>query len=156
MKLRFYIFSILLTLFFVSCAFFSGEPDYENKLYNPTLARLERTGIPVLQINTADGEAIDSKEIWKDASFELTGSHCGFEDLTINEIKMKGRGNSTWEQPKQPYSIKLAEKESVLGMPKSKRWVLIANYSDKTLLRNCYASYLGNNIYNSTWAPSFT
>ena len=134
MKARFFIFSVLITVLLSSCAFFSDDPDYENKLFNPSAARLEKTNIPVLQINTADGEAVDSKEVWKDASFALTGSNCGFEDLTISEIKIKGRGNSTWEQPKQPYSIKLSEKESVLGMPKSKRWVLIANYSDKTLL----------------------
>ena len=40
-------------------------------------------------------------------------------------------------------------------MKKHKRWVLIANYSDKTLLRNYIASQMGNNIFNETWNPSF-
>ena len=43
----------------------------------------------------------------------------------------------------------------MLGMKKSKRWVLIANYSDKTLLRNYFVSKLGNNLYKTVWNPSF-
>ena len=42
------------------------------------------------------------------------------------EITIKGRGNSTWNQPKRPYAIKFSKKQSVCGMPKGKRWVLIA------------------------------
>lgn len=139
-----------------SCPFDSNkEPNYEDKFYNPLVSDLKDTGIPVLKINTNNGRSITSKTEWIDASFEILGSHCGFEDLVVDEIKIKGRGNSSWKQYKKPYSIKLGSKSKILGMKKSKRWVLIANYSDKSLLRNYYASYLGNSIYNSTWNPSF-
>lgn len=40
-------------------------------------------------------------------------------------------------------------------MPAAKKWCIIANYSDKTLLRNKYASFLGNEIFNCEWNPSF-
>lgn len=52
---------------------------------------------------------------------------------------IKGRGNSTWGMPKKPYNIKLEDKENLFGMGKSKKWSLIANYADKTLLRNALA-----------------
>lgn len=156
MKIKHSIFAVLTILLFASCSF-NDElyPDYENETFNPSPARLEKTGIPVVQLNTMDGETIESKEEWKDASFAILGNACGFEDLSIETLKVKGRGNSTWEQPKKPYSLKLEEKAEILGMPKSKRWVLIANYSDKTLMRNLYASYLANTIYKETWNPSF-
>ena len=70
-------------------------------------------------------------------------------------MEIKGRGNSTWSMPKKSYSLKLSSKKEILGMKKHKRWVLVANYSDKTLLRNYLASELGNNYFNSVWNPSF-
>ena len=49
---------------------------------------------------------------------------------------IRGRGNSTWKYPKKPYALKLDSKAEILGMPKHKRWVLLANWLDRTLLRN--------------------
>jgi hypothetical protein len=53
--------------------------------------------------------------------------------------------------PKKPYAFKLDSKESVLGMPKHKRWVLLANWLDRTMLRNDLAFYLAHQT--DTWAP---
>ena len=49
------------------------------------------------------------------------------------------RGNTTQEYPKKPFAIKLTEKKSVLGMPKHKRWVLLANWLDHSMIRNTVA-----------------
>ena len=52
--------------------------------------------------------------------------------------QIKGRGNSTWDYPKKPYQIKLADKCDLLGAgeePES-TWVLLANYCDETLIHN--------------------
>jgi hypothetical protein len=107
-----------------------------------------------LRINTDDGNDITSKENYVSASFELKDSD---ENILVSDsIQIKGRGNSSWSQPKKPYSIKLSEKKSILEMEKSKKYVLVANYSDKTLLRNRFASYLGTTILtNMKWNPSF-
>lgn len=146
----------MVIIFFAACSPKAPpELDYENISYNPPMEKLMETAIPILWINTKDGDSIDSKSEWKDASFKIVGNHCGFEDLTMDVVKIKGRGNTTWGLPKKPYSIKIDSKSEILGMKKSKRWVLIANYSDKSLLRNDYASYLGNNLYNACWNPSF-
>ena len=50
--------------------------------------------------------------------------------------QIKGRGNSTWNNPKKPYNIKLDEKANLFGMGKSKKWSLLANYGDESLIRN--------------------
>lgn len=55
--------------------------------------------------------------------------------------KIKGRGNSSWEAAqklfyKYPYSLKFDEKVSLYGMGKSKKWNLLANDFDQSLIRN--------------------
>lgn len=55
-------------------------------------------------------------------------------DEFSGQIEIKGRGNNSWAKDKKPYAIKLAEKQPVMGMNKHKRWALLANASDKTLL----------------------
>ena len=54
---------------------------------------------------------------------------------------IKGRGNSTWEMEKKPYNIKLDKKANLFDMGKSKKWSLIANHSDDSLVRNVAAYY---------------
>jgi hypothetical protein len=67
-------------------------------------------------------------------------------------MEIRGRGNSTWGNPKKPYQMKLDSKEKFLDMPKQKKWIFLAEYSDKSLLRNTVAFELG---YLSTldWTP---
>ena len=52
------------------------------------------------------------------------------------ETEIKGRGNYTWRWDKKPYALRLDKKREVLGMPAHKRWILLANWRDRTLLRN--------------------
>ena len=63
-------------------------------------------------------------------------------DGTIDCDVMGGtrlRGNTTQEYPKKPLAIKFTEKKSVLGMPEHKRWVLLANWLDHSMIRNAVA-----------------
>lgn len=50
--------------------------------------------------------------------------------------KMKGRGNYTWTYSKRPYQVSFDKKISMLGMPKSKKWLFITNYTDGSLTRS--------------------
>jgi len=52
---------------------------------------------------------------------------------------IRTRGNSSYFSPntlKKPYEIKLGTKESLYGMPETKKWVLLANFYDKSLVRD--------------------
>lgn len=64
--------------------------------------------------------------------------------VPVNEVitQIKGRGNYTWKWDKKPYALKFDSKREVLGMPAHKRWVLLANWRDRTLLRNDAAFWL--------------
>lgn len=63
--------------------------------------------------------------------------------------KMSGRGNGTWNTSgtKLPYNIKLGVSKSLLGMPSAKKWCLLANAGDSTLITNQltydFADYIG-------------
>ena len=48
-----------------------------------------------------------------------------------------GRGNNAWvEYEKKSYQVTLEEKASLLSMPQSRKWLLISNAPDDTLMRN--------------------
>lgn len=63
------------------------------------------------------------------------------------------RGNGTRYLEKSPYDLKLDSKASVLGMPKDKRWVLLANYLDRTSLRNDVGLEIARRAEGMAWNP---
>ena len=63
-----------------------------------------------------------------------------YKDICDNACNIKIRGNTTAGAPKKPWNIKFSSKKSVLGMDKGKKWCLLANSFDKSLMRN-YLSY---------------
>ncbi len=110
------------------------------------------TGLPVISIDTPGGQPILSKEEWiEGATIRIDGAG-RFDDMQAAATSIRGRGNSTWEWPKKPYNIKLDTKAEVLGMPEHKRWCLLANYMDRTLLRNKTAYYLASQT-SLDWTP---
>ena len=56
------------------------------------------------------------------------------------------RGNTSQVYPKKPFALKFTEKKSVLGMPKHKRWVLLANWLDHSMIRNTVAFDIAQSI----------
>lgn len=93
------------------------------------------TNLPTIVINTLnEAEPVDN--INNVTSYISLISKDGNKILT-DTAKIRLRGNSSKAFPKKPYRIKWDEKHHVLGSPaKDKKWVLINNYSDKSLIRN--------------------
>lgn len=58
------------------------------------------------------------------------------KDLIDSGSNIKIRGNTTAAAPKKPWNIKLSSKQKLLGMEKGKKWCLLANSFDKSLMRN--------------------
>ncbi len=71
-----------------------------------------------------------------------TVAYSDADEKTSSEIK--GRGNATFSYYKKPYQIKLGKKTKLLGMEKSKTWILLANYTDQSALHNALAFTLGD------------
>lgn len=117
----------------ISCGKQETEPTPESE----TLT-YENTGLPIIYIDTEDGAAVTSKETYKKATVKIVGVK-GLEGLEMTECQIKGHGHTTWGYKKKPYLVRFDKKTSVLGMPKHKRWILLANFLDKTLMRNLVA-----------------
>ena len=111
-----------------------------------------KSGLPILYINTPNESEIPNKyQDWlSNCEMRLYNSDgsVDFEGTT----NIRGRGNSTWYFAKKPYALKLESKASILGMPKHKRWVLLANYLDRTLLRNRVAFHIAT-LTSLAWTP---
>ncbi len=62
------------------------------------------------------------------------------------KIEIKWRGNSTMTFPKKPYKIKLDKKTDMFGFGKNKHWVLLANYLDRSFMRNTLSYNLSGDM----------
>src|SRR5690606_30616038 len=94
-------------------------------------------------LNTENAAEVVSKENYINATMTLTEpGEAPFEA----ELEVRGRGNSTWDWDKKPYRLKLKDSSKLLDLPKSKHWVLLANYADKTLIRNDIAFMFSDSI----------
>ena len=93
------------------------------------------TGLPTLFIHTDKGEPVLTKENYIKAKMNIDGAG-SFDDIDDIDLSIRCRGNSTFSYPKKPYALKLDDKISILGKPAHKRWVLLANWMDRPLLRN--------------------
>ena len=109
------------------------------------------TGLSVVFIDTENGQEIVSKTDYLPAQIRIFGEG-GYESLPSVSCSVRGRGNTTWWWPKKPYLIKLDQKTSVLGMPKHKRWVLLANFMDRTLMRNLVSMKVAS-LTGLDWTP---
>lgn len=71
-----------------------------------------------------------------DASINVVDPEWKYGEIEDNAGFVKIRGNSTSSGAKKPYNIKFSSKKNVLGLGKAKKWCLLANMYDKTMLRN--------------------
>ena len=110
------------------------------------------TGLPVVYVDTEGGQGIYSKEDYVKASLKIQGTE-QYDGLDAVACDIRGRGNTTWYWPKKPYLLKLAEKQSIFGMPKHKRWILLANFMDRTLMRNLVSMKVASMMSNLAWTP---
>jgi spore coat protein CotH len=116
-------------------------------------AKLE-TGLPIIKINTHNGQAVTSKENYITADIEIIDPNNSRNNLK-NSVEIRGRGNTTWNAPKKPYRLRFFEKISLFGYEKAKSWVLLANYQDTTLMLNSIAFELGRR-FGLPFTPHYT
>lgn len=132
------------------------------------------TGLPIIEVNTYDpthgasyiaGHKDEEQPSW----VEIHVGNKTIKPKTDDEVQndnpdtncsIKGRGNSTWGWAKKPYKLKLEKKTALLkemGLTnvtaKSKHWVLLANYMDRTMMRNMVAMEISSMMTNLAWTP---
>lgn len=117
-----------------------GEKTYR-------LTVISSRNVPAVFIETRSG-SLDA--IHADKAHKETGRMAVYENgaLTVDVglDYIKGRGNSTWQGEKRPYNIKSSEAIPLLGMDAAKKWCLLSNATDDTLLRNTVALTLAQRM----------
>lgn len=96
------------------------------------------TNIPTVIIHTVNQEEPYDKEHTIDGNVVIISNN-GTELLEAAG-GIRERGNASRAFPKKPWRIKFEKKQQPLDAPaKAKKWTLINNYGDKSLLRNIVA-----------------
>ena len=75
----------------------------------------------------------------------------GDNSVFLTGVQIKGRGNTSWDEPKKPFRIKFANRVDLLGLGFARKWVLLANNLDDTLMRNDIAFYV-NRLLDGDYA----
>lgn len=113
------------------------------------------TGLPTAFLNTFGNAPIVSKEEYIENSYFSVFSASG-EYMNGATMKVKGRGNSTWGQPKKPYKMKFNEKCSFFNGTKDKEWILLANYIDKTMIKTAFTYSMAKTYGHFEYVPAFS
>ena len=118
--------------------------------------------VPTVHFNTNSGETVNTRDTWFPGEFSILpgttdqnkdGSleNCG----AVNKIDgdMRGRGNYSWSFAKKGFNLRFDDSIDLCGMGKSKKWALVANHYDRSLLRNSAAGFVGKVFSNLEWTP---
>ena len=109
-----------------------GEGD-ESKFYLPS-------GIPVVIMNTVNAEEPYDKVNNIPSYVRIIDTDNSY---VMDTATTRLRGNASLNFAKKPYRIKFENKQKPLNAPaKAKKWTLISNYGDKTLMRNLLAFHI--------------
>lgn len=102
------------------------------------------TNRPTVVINTVDSREPFDKTTNIDGNVIILNNRTYDTNATAT---IRERGNSSRSHPKKPWRIKFEKKQHVLDSPaKAKKWTLINNHSDKTLMRNALAFEISRRI----------
>lgn len=113
-----------------------------------------KLSLPIIKINTYNGKDITSKTQYVSSTISITNTLKNYS-LTETTVDVRGRGNSTWQYfDKKAYKLKFTVKTDLFGMGAAKKWVLLANALDESMMRNYIAFSLGH-ILNLEYTSDF-
>ncbi len=144
------IFILGLSLTFTDCQEKSWE--YEELLQTRTNLYEVKTSLPKVAIEIPDNQDISQTKAWfSQVSLTIYDAEgrIDYQDF----IQIKTRGNLSWFFPKKPYALKLPHRHTILGMPSHKRWCLLANWVDRTLIRNDVAFKIASEMPSLEYTP---
>jgi len=100
-------------------------------------------GIPRIVIETENLSQVRSRDTYLPAKLQIYGMDA--PESEIIPLSIRARGNTSFSaMPKCSYKLKFNQKQTLFGLPKDKEWALIANFADKTHLKNFITYKLAN------------
>ena len=129
---------------------FYGFEVKENDLENLEEKKYQPTNLPLIIIHTENSIAPQDKVTDIPCTVEIVNNG---KTNTKAKAVIKLRGNSTMRMDKRPYKIIFEEKQTLLDLPaKAKKWNLMANFSDRTLLRTLLGFKLSS-LFEMKYTP---
>ena len=120
----------------------SGSGDFSEVTSGSIFNRIVNNKFVDFMIRGKDTDWVEDDQITvynADGSVNLATTTCG----------ARLRGNTSQAYPKKPFAVKLTSKAPILGMPAHKRWVLLANWLDHSMIRNTVAFDIAHAIENA-------
>lgn len=126
----------------------------------PAKPLLSSSNLPIIKINTNGQEIVDDPKIVADMSIIYNGpgklNNLNQTDYNyVGKIGIEFRGHSSQMFPKKQFGFETLDETgadeidvSLLGLPKESDWILSANYSDKSLMRNILSYELSREMGN--------
>ncbi|MBN2614044.1 MAG: CotH kinase family protein [Bacteroidales bacterium] len=117
----------------------------------------KESNLPVFIIETENGTAI-TDEPKTNANLRIINNVSGLNNVNDagtdydSHIGIELRGSYSQSLPQKPYGFETRDTTgenfnvSLLGMPEENDWILLANYNDKTFLRNSLSFHLFNKM----------
>ena len=101
--------------------------------------------VPRIYLTTKNGNGLSlvKKDGYTEAQVQIIDTDGSILELPCT---VKVRGNTTSVAPKKAYTFKLEKKQDLFGMGAAKKWALLANCFDPTMLRNSLALDLGKEL----------
>ena len=153
--LRTVCFFLLASVLWTACQRKFIIPEQSDPLEKVSVIPSGTDSLPCVYIKVP--EEITSRDVWTENVHIHIDVRINGRDTTVyqsDSLDIKGRGNTSWSQfPKKPYALKLSRKTNLIGTGKTKRWVLLANWMDRTLLRNQVAFEAARRT-SLEWTPS--
>lgn len=96
--------------------------------------------VPVMKIQLNGVTLKEVHENGKEVKYK--GNKVFLNGEEFDDVEFKGRGNFSWAADKKSYRLKFESKVDLLGLGKAKKWALVANSVDDSLMRNDLAQHL--------------
>ncbi len=120
----------------------STDDEFTIKIGNkkvPAKLKVMQSDLDTMYMKTASGSI---SKLDKNKKLVETGSLLIIDKKGVIEYNdtmdsLTSHGNSSWDySKKKPYNLKLSEKTNLFKMGKAKKWVLLGNYLDHSMIRN--------------------
>lgn len=133
-----YFIAIFLTCGICGCYWAETEDNPENLPLDDSM--YPYAGVPRVVIETENFAGVRDRETEIPSKFQIYGEKA--PESEVLDLTVRGRGNSSFKMPKYGMKLEFTDKVSLFGMPKNRDWALVANFGDKTHLRNYMMSRL--------------
>ena len=111
---------------------------------------IRKSELPTVSITLGEGKSLRDLHADKDVKIGNTAvvvTEGGAVQTSAEDAQIKGRGNTSWKYyEKKGYQLRFSEKTDLLGMGSAKKWILLANASDSSMMKNAAAFDLARAI----------